>query len=199
MLTRVLILCFCVLTFSAYGQESFPEPFGLNWDMGEAEIKAVGFSHNSEADGLKLFSSMSVPKAWSIGESYVAVVYQNRLIKVVAQSINFENDVYGTEGKEAYNDLKRLLTKKYGSPSSEIERTGGKLYDDSDEFYQCLKYSGCGGYISLYEVSGGVIGLQLKGLRRGQGYLTIQYESPGFKAAQAGVDASQKTADEDAF
>ena len=199
MLIRVLTLFFFVLTSTAYGQESFPEPFGLNWEMGEAELQAAGFSHLTDMDGLKVFSSVSAPKAWSKGESYAAVVYQDRLVKVIASSIDFENDVYGTDGKKAYNDLKNLLTKKYGSPSSEIERIGLKLYDDSDEFYQCLEYSGCGAYITLYQVSGGTIGLQLKGKHRGKGYLTIQYESPEFSAAKAGVDAVQKEIDEEAF
>ncbi|ORQ01223.1 hypothetical protein B7971_18490, partial [Vibrio cholerae] len=124
-----------------------------------------------------------MPKAWSKAENYVAVTYKGRLVKVAAMSTDFTDDIYGLKGKSNYEQVKSLLTKKYGSPSTHYERVGGDLYDDADEFYQCLDYSGCGAYLSIFDYAGGVISVQLKGKRRGEGFLTIGYESPQFLMA----------------
>ncbi len=66
-----------------------------------------------------------------------------------------------------------MLTKKYGKPSSHLEISGQELYKDYDEFYQCLGYSGCGAYFSVYNFSGGTIGLELIGQSRGEGFLKL--------------------------
>ena len=185
--------------FASQAADVFPEPFGLAWGMSESGLQKLGFNQVSDSGGLKVFSSVSAPKAWSKAENYVAVTYQGRLVKAAAVSMDFTDDIYGSEGKETYNQVKDLLTKKYGSPSKHYERVGGKLYDDSDEFYQCLDYSGCGAYLSIFDYAGGVISVQLKGKRRGQGFLTIGYESPSFAVAKKEIERGDLESDADAF
>ena len=92
-----------------------------------------------------------------------------------------------------------MLSKKYGAPKSSWEQVGLDLYKDSDEFYQCLKYDGCGQYVSLYEYAGGYISLQIKGVSRGKGYLMIGYESPAFYAAKDAIENKQSLSDSEAF
>lgn len=196
---RFLVLILATLPLLANAQTEFPAPFGLTWGMSESALKAVGFSHTTDSGGFTLFSSVSVPKAWSKGESYLAIAYKGRLVKVAATSTDFTNDVLGSEGKRVYGQMKALLTKKYGAPKSAYEQSGIKLYDDADEFYQCLEYSGCGYYASIFEYAGGTIGLSLKGKRRGEGYLTIGYESPQFESASAEIERGEESEDEDAL
>lgn len=184
---------------ASHGADSFPEPFGLTWGMSEAELQKLGFTQVSDSDGFKIFSSVSTPKAWSKAENYVAVTYKGRLVKAAAVSTDFSDDIYGSEGKRNYNQVKELLTKKYGAPSTHYERIGGELYDGSDEFYQCLEYSGCGAYLSIFEFGGGGISVQLKGKRRGEGYLTIAYESPQFSVAKKEIERGDLESDADAF
>lgn len=58
--------------------------------------------------------------------------------------------------------MKSKLTAKYGTPTNSYEYIGRKLWDEYDEFYQCLAYSGCGAWISLFESKAGEsIALQL--------------------------------------
>lgn len=194
----VLVVALCpLIDISA---ETFPEPFGLSWDMSEDDLRKLGFELIQEDhNGFNTFSSLSTPKPWSKGETYFALTYNDQLVKVAAISIDFTDDIYGIEGKETYNQMKALLTKKYGNPSENYEFTGRDLYDESDEFYQCLEYSGCGVYISLYKYSGGTIAIQLSGQNRGTGYLQIGYESPGFSIAKRQITQNAQEADAEVF
>ncbi|EGQ9635472.1 hypothetical protein O1D87_003489 [Vibrio cholerae] len=192
-------LLLAIVVAGAQAADTFPEPFGLSWGMSEAGLKKLGFTQVSDANGLRIFSSVSVPKAWSKAENYVAVTYKGRLVKVAAMSTDFTDDIYGSKGKSNYEQVKSLLTKKYGSPSTHYERVGGDLYDDADEFYQCLDYSGCGAYLSIFDYAGGVISVQLKGKRRGEGFLTIGYESPQFLMAKKEIENGDLQSDADAF
>lgn len=183
----------------AFGEESFPEPFGLRWGMSESELSNLGFTKSSESSGLNILTSVSAPKAWSKGEMYAALTHKGKLVKVMVSSVDITDDILGSEGKELYSHMKSLLEKKYGPPSTNYEIIGKKLYDDYDELYQCLDYSGCGAYMSIFKFAGGVIAIQLKGKRRGEGFLTISYESPGFSIAKEEIKSGNMESDEEAF
>ena len=167
--------------------------------MSEAALKKLGFNRVQEMRGFNLLESLSVPKAWSKGDKYAAITYKGNLVKVSANSIRLSDDIYGTAGKQQYRNLKDLLTKKYGTPTNDIEYLGIKAYEDADEFYQCLKYTGCGALMSVYEFDGGAIVIQLKGTGRGEGYLDIAYESPAFFTAKEEIEKGSLATDEDAL
>lgn len=196
---------FVVLVVTLYplmsiGAEPFPEPFGLSWDMPDDNLREHGFTFVEESSGdFNVFTSVSVPKAWSKGETYLALTYNDQLVKVAALSVDITDDIYGSEGKAMYNQMKSLLTKKYGAPSDHFEFTGRELYDEADEFYQCLEYSGCGVYVSIFQFSGGTIAIELEGKSRGTGYLTIGYESPGFHVAKRQIEQEAKESDAEVF
>jgi len=187
-----------VLALPVYSEE-FPAPFGLTWKMSEKELRSHGFSDVSNTGGLTIMQSFSAPKAWSKAEKYYAVTYEGKLVKAIAISKSFIDDVYGIKGKELYNQMKSILTKKYGAPTNSYEVVGNALYDDPDEFYQCLGYSGCGSYLAIYELQGGTIGLQLEGERRGRGYLRVGYESLYFSEAKAQINSANTESDTEAF
>lgn len=182
--------------------DTFPVPFGLGWGMSEADLEEIGFSQVDDSEGFGVFTSVSAPKAWSKAENYVAVTYKGKLVKAAATSTDITDDIYGSEGKKIYIQVKELLTKKYGQPSSNYEMVGGKMYDESDEsdeFYQCLDYSGCGAYVSIFNYAGGIISVQLKGRSRGEGFLAIGYESPQFSTAKDEIERGDIKSDADAF
>ena len=195
-----LVLVVTLYPLMGIGAEPFPEPFGLSWDMSDDNLKEHGFTLVEESSSeFNVFTSVSVPKAWSKGNTYLALTYKDQLVKVVALSVDITNDIYGSEGKEMYNQMKALLTKKYGAPSDHYEYTGRDLYDEIDEFYQCLEYSGCGNYVSIFKFSGGTIAIEFEGKSRGAGYLTIGYESPDFLAAKRQIAQEAKESDTDVF
>ncbi|MBB1488632.1 hypothetical protein [Oceanospirillum sediminis] len=198
---KILPLILLASSFSVMvsAAEPFPEPFGLNWGMTESQLKKSGFKSASPAGKFNVLTSVSTPKAWSRADTYMAVTYRKKLVKVIAHSRAFTSDIYGRDGKALYNQVKSLLIQKYGEPKRSHERTGLALYDDADEFYQCLKYSGCGNYISLFEYQNGYISVQLEGTGRGKGYLSVAYESPAFYAAKNTIEQSNNQSDTEAF
>ncbi len=199
MIRTIFILILALMPQIGMTAEKFPEPFGLTWNMTETDLRGIGFSPATDDGDLSILTSVSAPKAWSKAESYFAVTYKGKLVKAGATSVNFTNDIYGSEGKAEFARLKALLTKKYGAPQSSYERIGGKLYDEADEFYQCLEYAGCGAYLATFEMVGGLIGLQLEGKRRGEGYIRLLYESPEFSIAKAKIEQGNLSSDEDSL
>lgn len=196
--TFTFLLLFTIPSYS-FSAEVFPAPFGLKWGMSESSLKKIGFTNADSNDHrLKILNSISAPKAWSKGERYTVVLYKNKLVKVLAASSDFENDVTGSVGIKAYQGIKSLLSNKYGSPKS-LEHIGVKLYKDNDEFYQCLQYSGCGIYYSEFKYGGGTIVTNLEGLSRGTGYLKITYESPEFYIALKDMENKNKRSDANAL
>ncbi|GAB3481644.1 hypothetical protein [Marinomonas epiphytica] len=185
--------------FSVSAAEKFPSPFGLEWGMNHAELQAIGFSAPEKYEEFSFLSSVSAPKPWSQGDEYLVLTYKDKLVKAIVSSKDITGDAYGSKGKELYKQVTALLTKKYGEPSSSYERTGLNLYKDSDEFYQCLEYSGCGTYFSSYTVSGGVIQATIEGRGRGKGYVKIVYESPAFYNAKKEIEEAHSQTDVDAF
>lgn len=196
----ILLLVLISLPFAAIGTEPFPAPFGLTWGMSEASLIKMGFTEKDISKGqLKTLVAFSVPKAWSEAEAYLAVTYQGNLVKVVAVSKDFTNDITGLEGKKGFSHIKEVLTGKYGKPTGGAERIGGSLYKEYDEFYQCLNYTGCGIFYAVYKFDGGDIFLELKGKSRGVGYLSVSYESPEFTVAKSEIKQSDSTKDADAL
>ncbi|CUB04078.1 hypothetical protein [Marinomonas fungiae] len=186
-------------SFSWAEESAFPEPFGLKWGMSNQELIQAGFNSPRPTGQFEYLTSLTTPKPWSKGDQYLALTYQNKLVKLIVSSKSVTGDVYGTQGKALYDNVKTIMSKKYGQPTDKLEYVGMKLYDDADEFYQCLDYDGCGNYITQYDLSGGLLAIQIEGQGRGKGYIKIIYESPEFYVAKDQVDNADKADDLEAF
>lgn len=196
----ILLILLIFTSASVCASEGFPNPFGLTWGMSEASLLKLGFARpSSDSGSLHIFTSKEVPKPWSEAEMYAAVTYNDQLVKVIAVSKSFSGDIAGSEGKAAYEKINRVLANKYGKPARHMEKMGLKLYTEYDEFYQCLKYAGCGLYFTSYDISNGTIGVDLEGESRGKGYLKITYESPAFAKALKEVKSQVSSSDAEAL
>lgn len=58
-----------------------------------------------------------------------------------------------------------------------LSRSGIILYQNYDEFYQCLAYDGCGYWRDGFKSPDRYISIQLNGLGRGKGYIYLEYEA----------------------
>ena len=170
-----------ILVNNAYAAETETlAPFGLNWGESKQKLKKSGvvFDKCTTELGLSICSTKKPIKPVSFGDIYQLVFDSKRgLQKAVMLSNDITDDITGREGKELYGKVKNSLVKKYGE-AKDYEYSGLKLYDEYDEFYQCLAYSGCGSWLSFWEpVNGGTVSVSLEGLGRGKGFLKISYES----------------------
>lgn len=179
-------------------------PFGLTWGMSKVEVEDLGVTllDGNKERNLEIYQANELPIDLSNAEFYSLIFDENQgLQKVTMVSDTISSDAYGREGKSAYDRIKTALTDKYGAPSNDYNFIGLKLWDEPDEFYQCLAYDGCGGWASFFEnnETGEVTALTLRGLRRGEGYLTLAYEGPGWAAALDEKDEAVEFQDRDAL
>lgn len=153
-------------------------PIGLTWGVPISDIVSKYKAKEIiEQNDLIIYELPNPPITLPNFTSYKLLAHkQLGLIKVVL-SEEITRDPYGVEGKNAYFKYKEALTKKYGKAES-LEEIGLKVYRESDEFYQCLGYQGCGVYFSNFKQSG--ISLLLEGNRHAEGKLKIIYESDLF-------------------
>ena len=199
----VILTILLAIQYASFGAES-DGPFGLSWGMTKSQVGEYGVKLEPKAaqGNMEFLVAKSLPKNLSIAESY-ALSFDKKfhLQRVEMVSKDIDGDIYGTEGKTKFSALKESLTKKYGQPSIELERVGMKLWKDSDEFYQCLAYAGCGLWVALFEdkESGQNIGLALKGLGRGKGYIDLTYEGPKWSDVVDAIKQHQLKSDEGAL
>ena len=185
--------------------DTFPEPFGLSWGMSLNDLMELGFSYDGKTgpnDQFDKYVSSSVPKPWSKGKRYEAMIYKDKILRLDVHSTLITDDITGSTGEDLYDHIVALMTKKYGAPS--YVQNGRALgergpYDRLGEFYQCIYHNYCM-YLTSYIFSGGGIGVTLQATEQGAGFVIISYESPSMGDAideAKNPDAITTYADED--
>ena len=177
-------------------------PFGLKWGVGVDDLRNHGIKlQKLAAEGrVEVFLAKSLPKNLSIAKLYAIYFDQEfGLQKIAMFSEDITDDAFGYKGKEMYDDIKSKLKNKYGEPTKNSETVGLMLYDESDEFYQCLSYDGCGVWFSLFKNKEQTIVVELEGKRRGHGYITIRYEGSKWKESFYARKAKSSKSDSDAL
>lgn len=179
-----IFLSFFITSYSAAANNtSGIAPFGFKWGESKAQLIKHGIKLTDCTDlpGFTACYTKDSVKPVSFASKYLLFINKKvGLQKVVLISNRISSDITGSEGKQLYATIKTTLSKKYGEPTS-YEYVGAKLYDEYDEFYQCLKYDGCGSWASFWkEKNGDGIVMQLRGISRGEGELSLIYESAGF-------------------
>ncbi len=199
---KLLFIITTIISFNAVSSEG---PFGTTWGHSVIELEKEGIvcteKTTDSKNDLVTCKTSSLLKNISIKDFYYLLFSQNYgLQKVVMISTDITGDITGRDGKEIYNKYKSVLKKKYSDPDFEWESVGRKLYDEYDEFYQCLAYDGCGNYISYFKPKeGGSVAIELKGLARGKGYMKLTYEGPKWSKHLEEVNNRKKSVDSDAL
>ncbi len=177
-------------------------PFGFKWGQSQEELKNkhVTLNNCSESNKITSCKTTNPIKGVSFGEEYILIMDEEKgLQKVILISKNITSDISGSDGKALYGKIKRSLIKKYNKPES-LEHVGLELYKEYDEFYQCLKYEGCGGWFAYWKIkNGGNAILQLKGIKRGTGYIKLTYESKYWGGIVDSIKEREQASDEDAL
>lgn len=178
-------------------------PFGLSWGMTVKELqdKGIHLEKGAGNNHFQNFKTESLPQNISIAKNYILIFSKKyNLQKLAMVSKTITDDIYGSEGKKTYERIKKSLSEKYGPPYDTYEYIGAELYDESDEFYQCLSYSGCGSWISFFKSKEGVqVTLELAGLSRGKGYLKLIYEGQNWTDALDEYRQDKSKTDSDAL
>lgn len=169
--------------------ESTAAPFGLEWGMevgglGERNIPIQSTTHTG---GLTVVNVREIPDTPE--DTYLVNLLFDRtlgLVKVRWMSRDITGDDAGALGQRRYAEVRDYVARSYGEPTDEARVVGARLFDQEDEFYQCLAYEGCGVWSAIWEgqPSGGVL-LSIEGLGPGSGFVRLDYESEAWQAAVA--------------
>lgn len=194
-----IVFIIAVTILSNLADAEVTAPFGLTWGQTQSEIRAMNIQLDCDPPSSRFTtcSATTMPSSVSFAEFYGLMFDRDEgLQKAILVGSDITNDVSGAKGKENFNSIRDVLANKYGEWEG-IETIGNDLYDEYDEFYQCLNYDGCGMWASYWQAdAGGFVFLELVGQSRGTGYLKLTYESPSWSNL---VDrASSETSSNDA-
>lgn len=199
---RGAIWSLTVFTAAAFAADGDEAMFGLKWGMNPSDLKAIGIAlaKTKGERNLETYKTTSLPKNLSEVESYILIFADGKLAKITAIGKDITNDPTGSSGKDRVESLTSALTDKYGKPSNNYQSIGNKLFKEYDEFYQCLAYSGCGQWATIYEPNDKDISVELKGQRRGSGYILLTVESkPQWSKALEIFKTRRNSSDKDAL
>ncbi len=135
-------------------------PFGVKWGASAEEIRSLGVDLKEVAS--KTFGTgyqaSSLPKILNDQEStLLSFGFSNKLWRMIAVSKSAANDPYGAAIKSRYEELRGILSEKYGNPKS-VHNLGGSIYSQPKYFLAGLR----GGKSSWFsDFKAGDIELQL--------------------------------------
>lgn len=175
----VLAAVLLLASTSAMAADGDDALFGLKWGMTVDSVRATGTVLKRETGdaNIETFTTKSVPRQLSNADAYLLIFADGKLAKMKYLGNNINGDSFGTEGKEKFETLKSALSEKYGASTNNYQSVGGKLFKESDEFYQCLAYDGCGVWAAVFESPDKSILLELNGMQRGVGYVSLTAEA----------------------
>ena len=177
---HLLNAIFALLVCANIGLAGGEAMFGLTWGMSPEQVKASGvvLEEKFRQHNFSVFRTERLPKNLNDAKFYVLIFDESLgLCKVVMTGTTIKNDPYGMSGKQRFEELEKILTEKYHQQPMSSKTIGIKLWDDPDEFYQCLAYDGCGLWGSVFLTDTKYIGLKLEGIERGMGYIEITVEA----------------------
>lgn len=200
-----LIICITGILFSCHAfaeKQNIEAPFGLEWGAQKSSLvgNGINFTECESQGWVEQCQTKSVPKSLSTSDFYLLLFSKKYgLQKVLMLGESISGDIYGTTGKAQYGKLKSALKTKYKTANS-YEYVGRKLWDESDEFYQCLAYDGCGNWATYWtDDYQGLIALELLGASRGAGFIKLTYEGQFWERAVDEKNELEDSSDLDAL
>jgi hypothetical protein len=176
--------------------------FGLKWLMSPKQVRAAGVEMTlvQGTKFLTAYKTDSLPKNYSMAEGYQLIFYKDSFLgKIIMSSVDITDDLYGSKGKEKFQIVYDQISAK-NKLTNKFMYSGQELYKDRDEFYQCLKYKGCGSWIAFFDGDNKIIALELKPLERGEGYISIRAEAkPEWSNFLDQIKAQESSKDSESF
>lgn len=159
-------------------RNSIEAPFGLKWGMSVEDAKAQGITLtalDNKSEG-KQFTVTNLPKVLADTEFVLLHFgYNNKLWLVAAISKSFDSDPYGGAVQSRYDELNRLLEKKYGKGNASHHQDR-RLYTRSDEFLAGIK-NGRSIHATSYKKDELSIELSIGANSYSDGYYRLRYEN----------------------
>jgi hypothetical protein len=187
----IVIIVYIGGSVCADEKDILPTSFGLEWGRDFNQVRDTYDYSGVKKDSSGNFEILTINTGDFLPSNtdflQLLVHPDAGLVKFTWFSDNFTSDLYGTSGKEGFDEMVNILNKKYGFQSKKITFSGLELWDEPDEFYQCLKHTGCGAWVAFWGSDNNsnlnedaAASIELKGLGRAEGYLEFSVEHPDF-------------------
>lgn len=112
-------------------------PFGTRMGQPKEEFENLQ-KINSDKPGLESYITTKLPKRHSLFKNYILEFGQNGLISIVGSSEIFTNDRAAQAARNAYDNVKKQLTEKYGTPVVYERVNPDGLWKKDSEFAMSL-------------------------------------------------------------
>lgn len=112
-------------------------PFGTRMGQPKDEFESLQ-KINSDKPGVETYITNNLSKRHSVFKNYVLDFGQNGLISILGMSETFANDRSAQAARNAYNNLKKQLTEKYGAPVVNERLNPDGLWKKDSEFAMAL-------------------------------------------------------------
>lgn len=112
-------------------------PFGTRMGQPKDEFESLQ-KINSDKPGVETYITNNLSKRHSVFKNYVLDFAQNGLISILGMSETFANDRSAQAARNAYNNLKKQLTEKYGAPVVNESLNPDGLWKKDSEFAMAL-------------------------------------------------------------
>ena len=188
--------------------------FGLQWGVFPEDARELNIrlSRTQIKENFTTFTTAELPKNLRDADAY-ALTFDERdgLVKITMIGQRIERDIFGTKGKERFEELRKLLSKKYKPlPKQSIERVAPPVViqpgqvppttPQAGQFYECLGLGNCGAWIAVFRAENMRIYLELKGINASTGYIQISAEAwPKYGNAVNRLNEALAESDADAF
>jgi hypothetical protein len=165
--------------------------FGLRWSQTESDLKNAGVippgAETVPAVGgaAKFYSVARLPQSFADTAScLLGFNMAGELAKIQCSGSNVQNDPYGTAMKSRYEEVKAIISKRFGKPKSYEHQD--RLWDSRDEWWMSLK-TGRGQWASFWKADVMTTVVSVHAASNSSGYYRIAVEhSQRWNAAHEG-------------
>lgn len=112
-------------------------PFGTRMGQPKEEFENLQ-KIDSDKPGLESFITSNLPKRHSLFKNYLLDFGPNGLISIIGMSETFSNDRAAQAARNAYDNIKKQLTEKYGQPVVKERVNPDGLWKKDSEFAMAL-------------------------------------------------------------
>lgn len=163
-----------LVSLPTYGAANITPPIGLKWGMNKEEVlKHVDSVSLLEEKGDRLREFyLRNPRIKIDGIDGYSVSIDDKYGLVAVDMIQtFSADKHGSEIKNKYDDFKKALSGKFGSP--ELDEY---IKNSNIEFYRCIASRLCGNMSALFDGENGRVYLSINSTGDSRGNIYIGYK-----------------------
>lgn len=173
-------------------QKQWEGPFGLAMGLRPEQIQASGVSLTPipEIPGLMKATSAPLPNS-SFNEYLYMFGSDSGLCKVIASTPSITVNSFGDQIKDAFGELNKALTEKYGTPETLQFVQSGSIWKDNNDWMMALakEERHHASYWTLKKLKNlpnniSSIGLSAKADSPYKGYVSLGYEFSNFDSCQ---------------